>query len=297
MEQKPPQFDFTDYPGLSDPKWTQIPDEVLDFMLPGLTGAELKVFLYVMRRTYGFKREADQITLVQLSRGIRKRDGTYLDYGTGLSRRAVIEAIKTLEAKGLVEVLRRTLDDGTTDINTYRVRQAQSGRVQKSNPPSADFSPRGVQKSNPQETVIQETDENEQPPVGGSVSFFQQIGERYGKGKRDQKALSTALSKYSEESVRWAVEALENGFTHVQNPAAWLNAVVPRLIEELSERKREQLTQRQEQLAMIRATAHFYGQVDSPARVGERLLEDFGDAELVGEALGAATGPSALSST
>ena len=70
---KPPVFDFTGYPGLSDPTWTQIPDEVLDFMLPALSGSELKVFLYILRRTYGFKRDADRITLAQLSNGIRGR--------------------------------------------------------------------------------------------------------------------------------------------------------------------------------------------------------------------------------
>ena len=147
MRDEPPEFDFTHYPGLSDPNWTQIPDEVLDFMLPALSGAELKVFLYILRRTYGFKRDADRITLSQLSTGIRKQDGTYLDYGTGLSRRAVIDAIKALEAKGLVLVARATNDDGTPDVNTYRVRQAGGG-VQKSNPPSAISALPLVQKSN-----------------------------------------------------------------------------------------------------------------------------------------------------
>ena len=50
--------------------------------------------------------------------------------------------------------------------------------------------------------------------------------------------------------------------------------------------QREDMTRRQERLAMVRATAAFYGTVEDETGVRERLLQDFGDAELVTEALG-----------
>jgi len=50
--------------------------------------------------------------------------------------------------------------------------------------------------------------------------------------------------------------------------------------------QREDMTRRQDRLAMIRATASFYGTVEDEAGVMEMLLQDFGDAELVTEALG-----------
>ena len=66
------------------PNSTQIPDVILDRWMSQLTGAELKVLLYVARRTYGFGKSSDRISLQQIARGIRRRDGSVLDLGTGL---------------------------------------------------------------------------------------------------------------------------------------------------------------------------------------------------------------------
>src|SRR5262249_38776183 len=71
------------------PNSTQVPDIILDQWMAMLTGAEFKVLLYIARRTYGFGKEADNISLNQLASGIRRRDGTILDRGTGLSRSGV----------------------------------------------------------------------------------------------------------------------------------------------------------------------------------------------------------------
>ncbi len=87
-----------------------------------LTGAELKVLLYVARRTYGFGKDRDRISLQQLARGIRRRDGSVLDRGTGLSVSSVARAAKSLEARGLL-VRQRNLDasTGEHDQTTYRL--------------------------------------------------------------------------------------------------------------------------------------------------------------------------------
>ena len=55
-----------------------------------LSGAEVKVMLYIFRRTLGFKRYADNISLNQLLNGIVRRDGTRLDHGTGLSKSTLL---------------------------------------------------------------------------------------------------------------------------------------------------------------------------------------------------------------
>lgn len=84
------------------PNSTQIPDVILDFWLSELSGAELKVVFYIARRTYGFGKESDNISLTQICSGITKRDGTVLDTGTGLSRSSVARAVKTLEEQGII---------------------------------------------------------------------------------------------------------------------------------------------------------------------------------------------------
>jgi|SRR5581483_11251200 len=92
----------TPFPGFRGPNYTPVPDELFDHLLPDLTLAELRVLLYVMRRTFGFKKGSDRISKSQLESGIVKSDGRLLDRGTGLSRRAVRIAIHSLVEKGIL---------------------------------------------------------------------------------------------------------------------------------------------------------------------------------------------------
>jgi hypothetical protein len=88
------------------PNSTQIPDHFLDFVMQDLTESELKVALYVLRRTFGFQKDGDRISLSQLVDGITRRDGRQLDRGTGLARSSVVRGIKGLEGRGLLQVHR-----------------------------------------------------------------------------------------------------------------------------------------------------------------------------------------------
>lgn len=88
------------------PNSTQIPDHFLDWVMQDLTESELKVALYILRRTFGFQKDGDRISLSQLVDGITRRDGRQLDRGTGLARSSVVRGIKGLEARGLLQVHR-----------------------------------------------------------------------------------------------------------------------------------------------------------------------------------------------
>jgi hypothetical protein len=91
------QFD-----GFSAPNGTYVPDEVFDILAPELSEAELRVLLYIIRRTFGFKKKADDISLKQMTDGITKRDGTVLDRGTGMSKSANWRGVKGLLEKGII---------------------------------------------------------------------------------------------------------------------------------------------------------------------------------------------------
>jgi phage replication O-like protein O len=79
-----------------------VPDELFDELLADLSGAELKVLLYIIRRTFGFKKGSDRISKAQLEKGIQRADGTILDRGTGLSRRAIRLAVDSLIDQGIL---------------------------------------------------------------------------------------------------------------------------------------------------------------------------------------------------
>lgn len=71
------------YEGFSHPNYTPVPDDVFDLIAPQLTEAELRVLLYIVRRTFGFKKDSDAISLNQMIHGIKTRGGRVLDQGTG----------------------------------------------------------------------------------------------------------------------------------------------------------------------------------------------------------------------
>lgn len=76
--------------GLRAPNHTQTPNELFDEWLPVLGLAELKVLMVVIRKTFGWHKIRDRISLSQL------------ETLTGLERRHVLKATKTLVEKHLI---------------------------------------------------------------------------------------------------------------------------------------------------------------------------------------------------
>ncbi len=155
------------YTGFLSPNTTPVPDDVFDVIAPELTEAELRVLLYVVRRTFGFNRERDAISLSQMVDGITTRDGRVLDRGTGMSRRGVMGGCAGLIEKGIITVEKRLAEQGDNEINIYslRFREERDGRIIRGVgnkvPYGRERSAPGVgNEVAPQETVIQETDFN-----------------------------------------------------------------------------------------------------------------------------------------
>src|SRR5438067_1649473 len=115
------------YKGFSAPTTTPTPDDLFDRFLPELSGGELKVLLYIIRRTLGFKKETDAISLSQLTSGIKTRAGKHLDHGTGLSLSAVKVAVRSLERRGLITVKRIKEASGYNFVNVYSLRFQEQG--------------------------------------------------------------------------------------------------------------------------------------------------------------------------
>ncbi|MCS7002357.1 MAG: replication protein [Dehalococcoidia bacterium] len=110
------------FEGFSAPGYTQVPDEFFDVCLHALSGAETKVMCYLFRRTFGWKKDADAVSLSQITDGIVRRDGARLDFGAGVSRETAINALKGLEAKGLIVRQPQTREDGGVGTTVYRIR-------------------------------------------------------------------------------------------------------------------------------------------------------------------------------
>jgi hypothetical protein len=221
------------FPGFQFPTTTPVPDEVFDVLMPQLSGAELKVLLYICRRTFGFKKDSDTISLHQIATGIKTRDGRVLDGGTGLCKRHVIRALKVLEKKNIIKVTRTVDETGLNEVNTYflNIRETGRGVATKSPYGSDKISPRVVTAESPrvvtaespttnsnQETVKQET----------AVVDVAKDLENFGIAK----SVATKLTQdYPEEYIREKV-VMAQGLVAAgsclvsQNPAGWLRRAI-----------------------------------------------------------------------
>jgi phage replication O-like protein O len=223
------------FQGFQFPTTTPVPDEVLDVLMPQLSGAELKVLLYICRRTFGFKKDSDTISLHQIAHGITTRDGRVLDGGTGLSKRHVINALKCLEKRNIITVTRKVDETGLNGVNTYSLNMLDTGRVVRTKSPqgvvnpsspggSEKNSPRVVNSSSPttnrkQETVIQETD---------VVVAIAQDLETFGIAKSAAtRLIQDYPAAYIREKLEMAKALVSAGSFQVsQNPAGWLRKAI-----------------------------------------------------------------------
>jgi hypothetical protein len=157
--------------GFPKPTWFQVPDDLVDIWAPHLTGAELKVILYICRRTAGFGKIVDSISYQQFLHGIVGRDGERLDSGAGISAGSLPKTLAHLEELGLIIVDRHLDPGGDKAANIYRLRWREETEVRTA-PHKGGTSKTEVrgtsvfevqvpQKLMTQETVIQERDSQE----------------------------------------------------------------------------------------------------------------------------------------
>src|SRR4051794_22900532 len=155
--------------GFRSPTYTQVPDELFDELLPELSGAELKVLLYIIRRTFGFKRDRDSISLSQMLNGVHSRNGTVFDRGAGVSKPTLLQALRSLEERGIIATERRRSAEKGDEPTVYPLRfAADRAGEQKAIPPLVNkldhgggqevLPPAWARNLTTQETVTQHTD-------------------------------------------------------------------------------------------------------------------------------------------
>lgn len=128
------------FPGFIAPQYTSVPDIVFDELMSRLSGAELKVLMYIIRRTFGFKKNADDISYSQMLKGIRTRDGVQLDAGAGINSRTTLsKAIQRLSEMEIIEIIKNSSAEHGNEATTYRLnmgstRQPSQREMVKTNP-------------------------------------------------------------------------------------------------------------------------------------------------------------------
>jgi len=164
------------FQGFAPPEqnWTKLPNVLIE-AFPMITSlGELKVLLYVLRHTWGFQEfdpEPKKITIDEFEHGRKRRDGSRLDSGTGLSKNTILDGLERAEAHGflLIEV---------DDSDAARIKKSYCLNmlgVQKLNPAVQKLNPGGskVEQRSEKETIERKerkTAASPRPPSGGSRS-------------------------------------------------------------------------------------------------------------------------------
>src|SRR5436305_13620951 len=96
------------YAGFNKPEanFFRLPNEWTDITARITSLAELKLVEYVLKHTWGYS-EFDmvkKITTDEFMYGRKKKDGTRIDSGTGLSKPSVMEGLTNAVKHGLLEV-------------------------------------------------------------------------------------------------------------------------------------------------------------------------------------------------
>ncbi len=96
----------TTFPGFDIPRqnWFKLPNNWTDITAEITSLAELKVVEYVLKHTWGYQEygQRKRISNDEFMNGRRRKDGTRLDKGTGLSKPSVIAGLKSAIERGLL---------------------------------------------------------------------------------------------------------------------------------------------------------------------------------------------------
>jgi len=170
---------------------TATPDWLFDDVAPDLDKAPLKVLLYIVRRTCGFRKSADAISLSQFQHGIVTRDGRQLDKGAGVKNRTtLLRALADLEARGLIghqDALHA--DGGHATTVYYLLGPGQGGGAATAPPPLYDgrgvvrpAHPPLVRPAHPQQTDVPTNREIERslPPTPVASIADPRLGDEIG---------------------------------------------------------------------------------------------------------------------
>jgi len=92
---------------ITAPNVTQVPNIILDKWMGILTPAEFKVLIFICRKTFGWHKKSDKISLSQIMEA------------TSLSDRGALNCVEKLEKSYKILKVKRKKKPGRNDINTY----------------------------------------------------------------------------------------------------------------------------------------------------------------------------------
>lgn len=108
--------------------WSKLPHALIDALSLITSEAEAKVILYILRHTWGYHDENKRISNDEFSGGRRRKDGSRIDGGTGLSENAIKDGLRRAVLHGFIEIDTDAKDRGRIR-NYYRLKMKEISEV------------------------------------------------------------------------------------------------------------------------------------------------------------------------
>lgn len=154
--------------------WSKLPHAMIE-RLPFVSSlAEMKVILYILRHTWGFSEygKAKRITLDEFQNGRKRKDGSRLDEGIGMSANAIRDGLQRAVEHGFILQTSDGRDKGRNS-HEYEIRL----RVQELNPTPSEVEPQAVEvaprseKDTPERNPRNRASEIEQQNAESTAEF------------------------------------------------------------------------------------------------------------------------------
>lgn len=182
---------IAEFNGFDTPQenWSKLPHALIDLLplFPG--GTELKVVLYILRHTWGYQEydDAKKITMDEFMRGRKRRDGSRIDNGVGMSEPAIRKALVDAEAHGLIVIEIDDHDKARIEKH-YCIRKSGVKHL----PPEGKTFTLGTKESLPRtekDTLGKKLEERKDTPNGGSQPLSKE--KRNGKPSKEEAIADT----------------------------------------------------------------------------------------------------------
>jgi len=174
------------------PNTTQTPNDILDNSMKELSGSEFKVIMAILRKTLGWHKWADYISISQIMEA------------TGLSNRQSINCVNSLEKKGFIRTKKSKRTTTLITINFTEASEESSQGGENSSLGSEESSLATGEKSSHTKHINKPTNYKHSE----LVDYWNECNKtnlRVTEGKRKQ--IKARLAKFTDTEIKSAIKA------------------------------------------------------------------------------------------
>lgn len=164
--------------GTPEENWSKLPNEFIKALPVMSSKAEIAIVLYILRHTWGY-REYDapkHITTDEFAKGRKRRDGTRIDGGVGMSEPAIRAGIKAAIRHGFILVEVNDSDKARIEKSYMLKMVGENSLPPTSEGDSKEFTPNGKKSTPDQRKKPEERNSIEIPTFLNKTSVIKADG-------------------------------------------------------------------------------------------------------------------------